>query len=79
MEMNFSFLDLSKNLKTGSDEYVKDQLMRFNFGEYDFLKGQPLYYNVKNEICKEMDVRKLWAIPQDKLEWGYKFPFNGRI
>lgn len=55
-----SYAEYASNVKNGSDDYVRSQLYAFNFGAFDNLKGNQLYFNIMNTICSEMDVRKLW-------------------
>lgn len=55
-----SYADFAKSIKTGSDDYVRDQLYGFNLGKYDYLRGSDLYQIVMNLICTEMDSRNLW-------------------
>lgn len=56
----FNYGEYASNIKTGSDDYVREQLYAFNFGAFDALKGNQLYFNIMNTICSEMDKRNLW-------------------
>lgn len=55
-----SYAEYASSVKNGSDDYVRSQLYAFNFGAFDNLKGNQLYFNIMNTICSEMDARKLW-------------------
>lgn len=55
-----SYAKYASSVKNGSNNYVRDQLYAFNFGAFDYLKGNELYFKVMNTICSEMDARKLW-------------------
>lgn len=55
-----SYLHYAESVKNGSDDYVREQLYRFNLGGFDYLRGSDLYLNVMNVICDEMDRRGLW-------------------
>lgn len=55
-----SYGDFAKSIKSGSDDYVRNNCYGFNFGRFDYLKGSDLYDKVMNLIFGEMDARHLW-------------------